>query len=189
MRKFVVCVSALVLLSVPRAGEAQGFISPFIGYNFGGDAGCPEISGCEDRNLNVGVSVGTMGRIFAFEEEFAYAKDFFGESPGVSSNVLTLMSNVMIAPAIGPVRPYFLVGAGLMKTHVELTAASLLDVSNNSFGWDIGGGVMGFFGDHVGIRGEIRYFHSFKDLEILGIALPNTPLDFGRASAGLVLKF
>ena len=31
-------------LSVSSAADAQSFISPFIGYNFGGDAGCPAIS-------------------------------------------------------------------------------------------------------------------------------------------------
>ena len=42
---------------------------------------------------------------------------------------------------------------------------------------------------NVGIRGEIRYFHAFKDLELAGITLSDTKLDFGRAAAALVLKF
>jgi opacity protein-like surface antigen len=186
----VVTASAfLLVLASPSDGRAQGFISPFIGFNFGGDSGCPEITGCEDKNLNLGVAFGAMGSIFGFEEEFGYAKDFLGTAPGFSSNVLTLMSNVMLVPKLGPVRPYVLAGVGLIKTHAELTSANLLTTDNNQFGWNVGGGLMGFFGEHVGLRGDIRYFHAFQDLSVLGVTLGNQKLDFGRASVGLVFKF
>jgi opacity protein-like surface antigen len=187
-RSFVRVALALALtLTVPTAARAQAFISPFIGFNFGGDAGCPKLTNCEDKNLNLGVAVGTAGAI-GFEEEFAYAKNFFGKTPGLDNNVLTLMSNVMIAPQIGPVRPYGLVGLGLIKSHTELTATSLASVDNNNFGWDLGGGLMVMAG-HVGVRGDIRYFHSFQDLEVLGFSLGNEKLDFSRAAVGLVLQF
>lgn len=42
--------------------------------------------------LNVGVAVGALGSVIGFEEEVAYAKDFFGKAPGLSSSVLTLMT-------------------------------------------------------------------------------------------------
>ena len=168
---------------------AQGFISPFIGYDFGGDSGCPSVSNCEDKRLNAGVAFGAMGNVIGFEEEFAYAKDFFGRAPGLDSSVLTLMSNLMIVPKIGPVRPYVVGGIGLMKTHVELSPSSLLTSDNNHVGWDIGGGLIVMVGEHVGVRGDIRYLHSFQDLTILGFTLSGTKLDFGRASAALVLKF
>lgn len=183
-----VCTVALVLGSA-SAARAQGFISPFIGYNFGGDAGCPEINGCQDKNLNLGVGVGTLGNIFGAELEFGYAKSFFGEVPGLTSNVLTLMGNAMLAPKFGPVRPYVLAGLGLIKAHAELTGAGLLETDNNQFGWDVGGGLMGFFGEHVGIRGDIRYFHAFQELPFIGFAISGQKLDFGRATAGLVFKF
>ena len=140
----VACALALMLVA-SSAADAQGFISPFIGYNFGGDAGCPEISNCEDKKSNFGVSFGTAG-IIGFEEELAYAKNFFGKTPGASSSVLTLMSNVMVAPRIGPARPYALIGVGLIKSHVEATLGSLASIDNNNFGWDIGGGLMLMFG-------------------------------------------
>ena len=184
--------SALVIGSMVGTATdagAQGFISPFIGFDFGGDSGCPTLTDCEDRRLNAGVAFGTMGRILGFELDFGYARDFFGEAPGLESNVLTLMGNVMVVPNLGPVRPYALAGLGLIKSHIELTPESLLTSDNNDFGWDIGGGLMVLFGDRVGVRGDIRYFHAFQDLEILGIPLGDTKLDFGRASAALVLKF
>ncbi len=169
--------------------DAQGFINPFIGYDFGGDATCLSLANCEDKKLNVGVSIGTMGPVLGFEEEIAYAKDFFGTAPGLSSSVLTLMSNLMIVPKVGPVRPYVLAGVGLIKSHVELSPSSVLTSNNNNFGWNVGGGVVGFFGRHVGLRGDIRYFHAFQDLTVLGLTLSDTKLDFGRASVGLVVAF
>ena len=185
-------LGALVLaFTLATAAEvpAQGFVSPFVGYNFGGDSGCPSLSNCEDKKINAGVAFGTMGNVVGFEEELAFAKDFFGRAPGLDSSVLTLMSNLMIVPKIGPVRPYVVGGIGLMKTHVELTLPSLLTSDNNNVAWNVGGGVIIMLGDHVGVRGDIRYLHSFQDLTVLGFTLSHTKLDFGRGSAALVLKF
>jgi len=95
----------------------------------------------------------------------------------------------MVVPKIGPVRPYVLGGIGLIKTHVELKPSSLLTADNNNVGWNVGGGVMGFFGEHLGLRGDIRHFHSFQNLTLLGFTLSDTKLDFGRASAALIVKF
>ena len=180
-----------LLLSMASASPAaaQGFISPFIGFDFGGDSGCPQISGCENKNVNLGVAFGSLGRVVGVEAEFAYIPDFFGETPGVSSSVLTFMGNVMFAPKFGPLQPYGLVGLGLLKTHTELTLPALIESTNNHFGWDVGGGVILFPAEHVGIRGDVRYFHAFQDLNVLGLSLGDTKLDFGRASVGIVFKF
>jgi len=189
IRSFTGAIVVALLLLVSPAASAQGFVSPFVGYDFGGDSGCPAITACEDRNLNIGVSVGSLGAVLGSELEFAYARDFFGEIPGASSSVLTLMGNIMLAPRFGVAQPYALVGLGLIKSRVEFSAASLLESSNNHFGWDVGGGMIVFLGRRVGVRGDIRYFHAFQDLEVLGIGLGSTKLDFGRAAAGLVFRF
>jgi opacity protein-like surface antigen len=185
----IAAIALLTWMAVPVSAAAQGYISPLIGFDFGGDSGCPEITNCEDRNLNWGVSAGSLGNVVGSELELAYAKNFFGEIPGVSSSVLTVMGNVMLAPRFGPVQPYWLIGLGLMKTHVDFSTASLLDSNKNHFAWDTGGGLMVFFGRNVGIRGELRYFHAFQDLDILGITLANEKLDYGRAAAGVVFRF
>ena len=189
-KAFTVSLIALTLwLGAGGDARAEGFISPFVGYDFGGDASCPAVINCEDKRLNAGVTLGAMGSVFGFEEEFAYAKDFFGTAPGLKSSVLTVMSNVMLIPNIGPVRPYAVAGLGLVKTHVELSPSSVLTTDNNNFGWDIGGGVMILFGKHIGVRGDLRYFHSFQDATIVGFDFGGEKLDFGRASAAVVFKF
>lgn len=182
-------LALLISIASASPAAAQGYISPFIGYDFGGDSGCPEITGCEDKHVNLGVSFGSLGSVFGSELEFGYIPDFFGEEPGVSSSVLSVMGNLMIAPPFGPVRPYGLIGLGLLKTHTELTAPALVETDNNHFGWDIGGGLMIFPSEHVGVRGDLRYFHAFQDLEIAGLGVGGTKLDYGRASAAVVFKF
>jgi opacity protein-like surface antigen len=192
MVKHVIATSALAalfLVSATSRASAQAYISPFIGYNFGGDSGCPEISNCEDKKRNLGVSFGSIGSVLGSELEFSYIDNFFGETPGISTSVLTFMGNFMLAPKFGVVQPYGVIGLGLIKTHAEVTVGGLLDSNNNHFGWDIGGGVIGYFGDHFGVRGDLRYFHAFQDLEILGLPIADEKLDFGRLSGGVVFKF
>jgi len=189
-RLIVFCTALVVLtLGVPTTSAAQSFISPLLGYDFGEDSSCPEITGCEDKNLNIGAGIGSMGSLFGLELDVSYAKDFFGAAPGYSSSVLTVMGDLIVGPQIGPVRPYATGGVGLIKSHVSANPTSLLDSSNNDFGWNIGGGVMVFLGEHIGVRGDIRHFHAFQDLEILNFPLSDTKLDFGRASAALVFRF
>ncbi len=52
-----------------RAGlaNAQGFVNPLIGYDFGGDTTCPNVDDCEEKKLNAGVSIGKMGRVLGIE--------------------------------------------------------------------------------------------------------------------------
>ena len=186
---FLISFCLLSLLIAPRDARAQGFIAPFVGFDFGGDSGCQTASGCEDKNSNIGVAIGTMGSAVGFETDLGYARNFFGDVDGQKSSVLTIMSNLMIIPKIGAVRPYVLGGFGLIKTHVELTAPALLETKSNSFGWDMGAGVMVLFGGHIGLRGDIRKISSFQKREILGFTLSNEKLSFQRASAALVLAF
>jgi len=176
------------IVSAPATAAAEGFISPFIGFNYGGDSGCPSATNCENKHSNFGVSGGKLGAIGGGEFEFGYAKNFFGEAPGVDTSVLTLMGNVMVGPKIGFFRPFVLGGVGLIKSHVELNTGSLLDSSNN-FGWDLGGGLMFMFGEHVGVRGDIRRFKSFQDQSLLNFSLADEKLSFSRAVAGAVFAF
>lgn len=182
----ILAFGALALTPTPAA--AQEFISPFIGFNYGGDSGCPTATNCENKHSNLGVSFGKLGAIGGGEFEFAYARNFFGDTPGVDNNVLTLFGNVIVGPKLGPIRPFVTGGLGLIKSHVELTAGSLIDSSNN-FGWDLGGGLMLMFGDHFGVRGDIKRFRSFQDQSILGFDLANEKLSFNRATAAVVLAF
>lgn len=186
-------LALVFVIGTAAPARAQVFISPLLGFNFGGVSGCPQLRGCENKQRNLSLSLGKLGSIFGAETEIAYSPTFFGDAPGLSSNVLTLMGNVMLAPKAGPIRPYLFGGTGIMKTRFELNASSLLPTlrptRDTSFGYVVGGGVFVFLGDHFGIRGDVRYYHSFPDVTILGITLPSEKLNFSRVGAGIVLAF
>ena len=159
-----------------------------LGYNWR-RWGCPEITGCEDKHVNYGVAFGALGGIFGFEGEVAHTSDFFGASSGQSTSVLTFMGNFMLAPKFGPIQPYAVGGLGLMRTSIESAGQ---DDAENQIAWDVGGGLIGFFSSHIGVRGDVRYFHALEVLEfsrVLNLPIRETKLDFGRFSMAMVFKF
>jgi opacity protein-like surface antigen len=180
-------LAGLFTLCAPSEAAAQFFINPFIGYNFGGDSGCPEVLNCEDKALNLGVSIGALGGIVGTEFDMNFIDQFFGETATTSTKVSTYFGNFLLAPKFGPVQPYGLIGLGLIRTDVQSTGLTEGE-DRNDFGWDVGGGLMIFFGQHVGVRGDLRYMHSVDALELIGLQSDNK-LDFGRATGGVVFKF
>jgi len=79
------CAAAVAggLVGVPVTAAAQGFISPSVGFNFGGDVtACESIGACEVRRAGYGVGIGYLGTLFGFEEEIVYTPTFFGHSVG-----------------------------------------------------------------------------------------------------------
>jgi opacity protein-like surface antigen len=190
MRTAFLAIAVLLTLTATSA-SAQGFISPHIGVAFNEPApGCESITGCEDKRRTLGVSVGSLGRILGFELDLGYTKAFFGEaSPTQSSGLLTLMGNALIAPKFGPVQPYVLAGLGVLKTNVDFVPSQLLDNSESKVAWSLGGGVMVFFHNSIGVRGDLRYFHAFQEFQFPGLSIEGTNLDLGRASAAVVFRF
>lgn len=184
-------IAVVITLASPRLASAQAFISPFIGYNFGGDAGCPEITQCDNKNLNWGVSLGATNSIVGAELDLGYVGKFYGDSAQYDSSVLTFMGNFLLAPRFGPIQPYGLFGVGLIKSTTDLTLAGGAEETSNDFGWDAGGGVMVHFSQHVGIRGDVRYFYTFDATRILNLGFLDSEqkLDFGRVSGAIVFRF
>jgi len=186
-------VFALLLgLGTPAAARADGMFTPFIGVNFGGSAGRQPIADAIDaERLDWGASLAWMGAgIFGFEADLGYSPDFFGRSDAGGSSVLSAMGNVLIGIPLGGqtgfgVRPYGLAGLGVVQSKID----SGLDETKGA--WDFGGGVMLFFGTHVGLRGDLRYIRTIGrlDFDVTNGIERSRRLDFGRASAGLILRF
>jgi opacity protein-like surface antigen len=186
--RVTIIVAAMFVAFHATPARADGFLSPFLGFNYGGDStNCERLTSCDDKRVNWGVALGSTGGVFGFEEEFAYAPNFFGTPSDADNAVLTLMSNLLLVFPAGPVQPYGLIGLGLVRSHTELRASSLTS-NQNTLGWDIGGGVNVYFVRSVGIRGDVRHIRTLQDLTLGGV-FTNAPLDFWRASAGLTLRF
>jgi hypothetical protein len=189
IRPMALVLTLVSLASVPAQADG-GFITPFIGFNFGGDsANCPSLTQCEQKRRNFGVSFGAMGNAAGFEEDISFAKNFYGETPGGENSVFSAMSNLVLGAGAGPVRPYVVGGVGIIRSHVSSITGSItnLDTGKNSFGYDLGGGINIIFGDHVGVRGDLRRFKTFQDVGLPFFA--DEKLKFWRGSVGLALVF
>ncbi len=177
------------VVAAPHA-HAQGFLSPSYGYNFAGDSGCLSATDCEDKNWNFGISGGALGGFVGFEAEWVYESEFLGSSPAGKTRVTTIMGNFMLAPKISIVQPYGLAGIGLLSTSVEDIVDPIDD--DNQLGWNVGGGLIVYLHRHFGLKGDVRYYHSFEVVDLLDFDLSlddENKLDFGRASFGVVFKF
>src|SRR5262245_13286836 len=188
--QFITVLVVLLWAGAVRPASAQAYIFPYLGFNWGGDSGCPSAQNCEDKTLNIGAAIGARHGIIAFEEDFGYAKDFFGKRPDGNSSVLVLMSNgVLEIPLVPIVTPYGLVGVGLIKSHVDTSAFSLLAGSSNNFGYNVGGGLRFAFAPRVGARADWRYFRTFDDLSLAGFSVGGNSLRFWRGTFGVVVSF
>jgi hypothetical protein len=79
----------------------------------------------------------------------------------------------------------------MLKLSVDSSISSLLEDSETKLAWDLGGGIIIFFGDHVGVRGDIRHFRTLQDFDFLPLLSVDdgAKIDFNRASAAVVFKF
>ena len=171
-------------LAAPRAANADGLVTGFVGTTFSGSA--------ESSELVFGGSIGAVNASgLGFEFDLGYSPDFFGteDIDGTKLNVTTAMGNIMFGPAMGSgVRPYVTGGFGLLRTSISDPLELIEDVSKNDFGLNAGGGLILSFGT-FGIRGDLRYFRSLQDDDddLIGFALSN--FDFWRGTVGATFRF
>jgi opacity protein-like surface antigen len=190
--KLIVATAAVAAIWAPAPARADGFVSPWAAVQFGG--GIDNLPEDVDRGRGAfGVTAGGMGAgIIGAEIDFGYSPSFFGTSNDFGNNtVIDVMGNIIIGVPIGGttgggVRPYFTGGVGLIRSQID--AGTFLNVSSstNEFGWNAGGGVMGFFNDHFGLRGDFRYMRAFSGDIVHGLDLGN--LNFTRLSIGVVIR-
>lgn len=207
MRKFLLPGILVLIMSAaaPTPASADWLFTPFIGGNFGGSATfADQFDDFDDefeRRVNFGASLGWMGGgIAGFEVDFGYAPNFFQNTSGPANfefgdnHVTTLMANVILgAPAGGQagrgLRPYASGGIGVIDMRID-EEDPFGGFNNTNLGFNVGGGVAGFFSDNIGVRGDVRFFRALEDKE------PDDDLDVGmtdfkfwRGTVGLVFRF
>jgi len=199
MRKRLITTIAMLALAIaPSIAWADGYFAPFIGANFGGDVGLPLSETSLERNrLTYGFGVGgMMGGVFGIEFDLGYTHHFYTTSGATAAqgNLLTAMPALVIGIPVGGqsgggVRPYFVAGAGLMRRDVDFE--TLDSLSENDWGYTLGGGLMVFFNDRFGLRGDVRYLRNFKAdiFDISDIEFERGTFNFGRASIGALFRF
>lgn len=185
--KSLVFTAAVACVAAPIPARADGYVNPWAGLNFGTSA--------DNGRGGFGVSAGAMGKgIIGGEATFGYNPSFFGTNNDFGTNtVIDFMGNLIVGIPIGGqhgkgFRPYVTGGLGLIRT--QLDGGTLFDVkvSDNNFGWNLGTGVMGYFNDHVGLRGDLRYMRSVNSNFPDSFDFSNGDLHFWRASFGVLIR-
>ena len=207
LRKFAITsvLALMVFAGAPAKASADWLFTPFFGMNWGGTAEFTDFGGdFEDefeQKMNFGASLSWMGAgAFGFEVDFGYSPNFFQNTTGDDnfefgdSNVTTLMANLKFGVPIGGqtgggIRPYASGGLGLIKSRID-DPDDLFELNSTDWGFNVGGGVTGFFNDNFGLQGDVRYFRSLQDNEPddeLDLALGS--FNFWRGTVGLVFRF
>jgi hypothetical protein len=184
--KLLIITATVALVCAPTYARAEGYVSPWAGVQFGSDV--------RNGRGGFGVNAGGMGAgIIGGELSFGVSPSFFGTKTDFGNNsVLDVMGNVVVAVPIGSThgtagaRPYVTGGLGLIRTQID--GGNLFNVvaRDNQFGYNVGGGAMGFFNEHVGIRGDLRYLRTLNGDIVNGLDLGS--FHFWRASAGVVFR-
>lgn len=187
-----VLLGGTILLVAPASASAQGYLTGFVGGNFGGDSGVSLDQSINDGSrLNVGARLGALGGgIFGGEIDVGYTPDFYGQGTVFdSSSVLTVTGNVILGLPLGPVRPYFLGGIGLVRRTIAYGPGEGPEsVTDSRAAYSIGGGVNFFVSEHVGINADLRYFRNFSTGNDVLDAL-DEKFNFARGSVGVTLRF
>ena len=192
----VIAFALVAITLAPMPARADVLFTPFFGVNFGGDSGKEFSEAFDTSQFNWGASITFMGGgVFGFEGDFGYSPDFYGKTEVGGSNAFTATGNLVLGIPFGGqkgfgVRPYGVVGAGLLKSASDFGTA-VADIDESNVTWSAGGGVLLFFGSSAGLRFDVRYFKTFDDLEILGVPIGQSPgkVDFTRGSLGFVFRF
>jgi hypothetical protein len=190
--KALIVAGTIALVSAPVQARAEGYVSPWLGVNWGTGNQVDHGRGA------FGVNAGAMGKgVIGAEAGFGYSPSFFGTNNDFGHNtVIDAMGNLIVGMPMGGtrgkgLRPFATAGIGLVRTQIDGGTLTHVTLQNNMFGWNAGAGVMGYFNQHVGIRGDLRYTRGFEDLTtgITAIDLnASNRLHYWRVQAGVVLR-
>src|SRR5438105_10531091 len=190
----IIFTATAALALAPVQARAEGYVSPWVAANTG--------SGSSTMNFDTGragfgVQAGGMSAgIIGGELDFGYSPSFFGTKNDFGNNsVIDVMGNLIVGVPVGGthgagVRPFVTAGLGLLRTQVDGGTIARVSSSNNDLGWNAGAGVMGYFSDHFGLRGDVRYL---RNIQNNSTSLTNVNFDpgnfhFWRASVGVVIR-
>lgn len=191
LKRYTTMIGAALLMLAASAAPARAdwMLTPFAGVAFGGDT--------NTQKLTYGGTIDWMaGGAVGLELDAGLSPDLLDRDDDVDlgvtgSNVATLMGNIVVGAPLGApgIRPYVTGGAGLIRTSVS-SVNNLFDISDKSFGVNVGAGIVGFTGGHFGLRADVRYFRSLQDNNSgSAIDLGLGSFDFWRATLGAAFRF
>jgi hypothetical protein len=192
-------LALLLVVSSPAAARADWLVMPFVALDFGGATSIVDLEqAAGNAHLTYGAAVGWLGEgILGWEADFAYTPGFFETDEGrelvTSSHVVSLMGNLIVATPLSwtnlSLRPFLSGGFGAIQvsTHDGL---NVFTVDRTLYGFNAGGGALGFISDRTGLRWDLRYFRNIKNDEAAsGVGFGTPSLSYWRASMAVVLRY
>lgn len=186
-RHSAVLLVAILVLTGAGTARADVTLTPFIGSLFKGDL--------PTKKADYGASLTFMGGgIFGGEITGNYAPNFVAEtSTSAAVAQAGLMGNLIVGIPIGgdtgkSFRPYVTGGIGLFRATAKKT--DFFDrVTTNDFAYNLGGGVMAFFNDRIGLRADLRYVRTLTKNTGDGMLFQKGDLNFWRWNIGPSFRF
>lgn len=182
-----------------RAAEVQ--VKPSLAMTFGGETSFVDWEDAAGRaKLAFGLNGVLLGDVFGLEGDFGRTPGYFdrGDPPPdkqlvVQSSVSTLTGGLVIAAPRRlteyTLRPYFVVGAGVVRVRIK-TSLDVLPVVGDLPVLDVGGGVTAFFNDRIGVAWDFRHFGSIGDTAaVRGASIGPEQLSFWRGSMALAIRY
>lgn len=205
----------LFLGAAATPARADWLLTPYLGVVFGGASNQFVLNDLDDQfeqRVSFGGSFGYMSKgIFGVEVDYSVAPNFFQFTGGTNnfdilnldSSVQTLMANVILAIPIGGstgggFRPYVTAGAGTIRTQLRSASDLFDDITSNDTGYNFGAGANMFFGDHFGLRADVRYFRELESLDdedpitdnpFFDQELATDVFNFWRGTIGITFRF
>jgi hypothetical protein len=192
------------LFGQPHALSAEWHFTPMLGVTFGKGTNLVPFGGATDeRDRSYGATVSRLGEgILGFEGGVALTPRFFeSERPPnprllERTRVATLMGNVVLTtPRLWTeysLRPFVSGGLGVMDVLIDYPeAGNPFRVDDTAWGFNIGGGAIGFLTDRTGVRFETRYFSTLGRKDFGPVATRDgsqAHLRYFTASVGLVIR-
>jgi opacity protein-like surface antigen len=193
MRLVLTLFACAVALVLPHAATADVLLTPFAGVSFLDE-------GNEKLSYGAGIA---FGGLIGVEAELGRTQlgelDVASTPIDLEANLTTGMVNLVVRFPAGPVQPYATGGVGVIRVSGDVSVpflGSVLSLSGQDFGMNVGGGIYVFPSKNIGLRADVRYFRTIGDLtfdELADIAddfdLPLPEFDFWRMTGGVTLRF
>lgn len=198
VRALVLCCACV--LATPAAAFAEWHISPMIGVTFAGKTTILDIDqGTGEAHGNLAISGSYLSAgLFGAEVIASVTPKFFQSDTGIfvdKSRLTSLMGNLVVtAPQKWTeynLRPFVSGGFGLLRVSKEEgteEGADLFSTTINLWGYNIGGGAIGFFSQSTGVRFDFRYYSTVRGTDHGAVAFGDVNLRYLTASVGVVIR-
>lgn len=191
-------LTAGIALLAATPAYAEWHIVPLVGLTFKSNTNIFPVDQVPiGTHPDVGGAVTLLGGgILGVEGIGVFTPNFKGDDPTQnvvlqSSRTLAVMGNVVITTPRKwteySLRPYVSGGLGVMRLSTQSTS-NVVNTTTDTAGFDIGGGAVGFFTKHTGVRFDLRYYHRLHPGSSQLLATDEPQLSFMTLSVGIVIR-